>query len=219
MNLTKMWFLERAAAVWSWLQLQGTALFDRVEQWRLITPVVATSLVLLVIVCIALPVVHLWLHHSGARKRTVVVASLGVVVATAVLLQVPTGFAGGPDDNCTKYDEGKLTFTYLAAAVVPAADEKSDGHGWLVLIVKAPERWGHDTHQCRLSLDDEKVMLLLKVIKIIRENAARNPDPSEGLFTFTFGGRNEVPNVKAPPAVPPGNVSPPEVAPSQIQGA
>ena len=76
------------------------------------------------------------------------------------------------------------------------------------MLVQSDERWGNDTHQCRLGLGSPKVQKLLEYLETSRRQA--HGEISRGVFTFSFGGRNEPINVTIKKLKPEEKSDPPE---------
>ncbi len=167
--------------------------YDILMDWRLLTPGKASFVIVLITLAFFLPIIHLWFKSRYARNWVVEIGFLAVPVALVLLLQTPTGFVGTPDDNCTAYERGKMTFSLLDILVVPKKTTDIYGDAWLVLYVQN-DRWGDDVHQCRLSLADARARVLAKAVHDAREGGEGGRF-HHGQFTFTFGGRNEIPNV------------------------
>ncbi len=208
--ITSAW--SRVVEAWAWLLGQSIRYLEILDQWRLLTPLQAKIVIFAVAAGLLVPVVHLWVKHHGVSHFKVITASLGAPLTLLALLQVPHGFAGTPDDNCAKYDNGHLVFTLLKQLEIPA--ETSDVYGSMivVLLVRAPPRWGNEPHQCRLSFDDGKTKQVLDLIQNSRLASGRF---SRGAVTFSFGGREETPNVKIDAVTPPQKTDPPEVPESK----
>lgn len=192
------------AHVFEWL-LHG---YDTLADWLLMTPAEAIAVYAAVTALFFLPAVYVWLRYDNVPERVVRIAFLALPAALVVLMQTPTGFIGRPDDNCTKYERGKMTYSLLYAMTVPKTSTNVYGDQWLMLYVQN-ERWGDEIHECRVSLADPKVRILAKVLHDaqLSGNAMRF---SRGQFSFSFGGRNEVPNVKIEVKKPLPKAGPPE---------
>lgn len=186
-----------------------TELLVLADQARLVTPRQATFILVCVVVCIAIPAVWLWLVAHTARPLHIAVAALMPVAALALLLQVPQGYAGAPDDRCKDYAGGKLVFTLVAYHVSrPSIREEGERTAVLLMLVRSP-RWGPDPHQCRLPLGDP---VADKLIRLFAAEGDGDGD-SDGVLTFTFGGEGEEPNVTVRGADPEGKRGPPEAPP------
>ena len=199
----------------TWIQGNALILQDFVDGKRLMTPPEANLLIYAVTAVFMVPVVHLWLKRFGTHYTQVMLMNMAAPLGLLALLQVPAGFAGTPDDNCGKYDGGHLVYTLVNFSVVPAKEGDVYGDGVVILLVRAPARWGNDTHQCRLTLENAKAKEVYRLL-LTPGLASRF---SEGAFTFSFGGREERPNVKIRPLGHPPKASPPEVPESKKQGA
>jgi hypothetical protein len=183
--------------------------WDTLDRFRLLTP--EQSMVILVGVSVVLfvPIVHLWLRYRKVGLLQIALISPMPLLVFLMQLQVPQGFAGTPDDNCGKYDNGQLVFTVLDAAPVSETSTNPNGSMWLLVLVRAPPRWGDEPHQCRLSLSDPKVKEMLKrFAEMPRDEAGRW---SRDNVTFTFGGRDEKSNVTIRRLPSTGKSGPPEV--------
>ncbi|HUO50077.1 MAG TPA: hypothetical protein VMU25_00680 [Candidatus Paceibacterota bacterium] len=189
----------------------GTYLLARSEEFALLTPKQASVVIVLVVIGCVIPAIGVWLSKRNASHRTIALLGIAPVITLALLLRVPSGFQGMPDDNCSVYDGGRMTFTLVRAFTIPANTEDIYGDGWLILIVQAAPRWGSDTHQCRLSLGSDKAKELMGALAKLGWNSDAGSRWSRGAPTFSFGEQAETPNVKIEPLPPDEKVSPPEV--------
>ena len=142
---------------------------DFIERVRLVTAPQADIIVLMSMLCIVLPVIGLWVHHGSVSRFSIACATLSVPLVLTIVLLATIGYRGLPDDNCMKYDSGKVVFSLVTFAVVPNDEKSRFGDEELVLLVKAA-RWADETHQCRLSMSDPKVK---KIATEIREQVTR----------------------------------------------
>lgn len=192
--------------IWSWIMTR----FDMLERLVLLPTQEVSHLILLTIVLLYMfPVMALWTDRRGVSGWLVAFASLSVPAALCIMLIAPAGYRGEPDDNCAKYDGGKLVFSLIGLVALPRDSHTLIGDEDLVLIVQAESRWGSAPHQCRLPLSDIRTKNLRDLIEAAQDGDARGR-MSRGVVTFTFGNKNEQPNVKIKKLAPPGKNSPPE---------
>lgn len=182
----------------AWLGSLHIRIHELMDAARYLSPRTAIICMILIVLALML-IMQVWLKSQSLTPMSsakIVSASLAPVVLLLVLLRIPASFAGTPDGNCGNYQEGKLVFTLMDLFEVPRDMDDIHGSAWVVLIVRS-ERWGNDTHQCRLSMSDPKVEALASAI--MRTMASFGNSNGRGRITFTFGGENEVPNVTAKP--------------------
>lgn len=188
--------------------------FNHIDQMRLLTPQQADILIIGATGVLVLIVFRMWLVGLQGKLR-IVLAGASVPFFLAALLHVPGAFRGTPDDRCGEYGGGKLTYELVDMIRAPRRSAEVYGDTWLILIVRAPDRWGDEIHQCRLDPKDERVGKLVEAIKSFRFTAGEGTN-GRGLIHFTFGSKAEFPNVRFAPTAPqlkkPG---PPEVLPHQ----
>lgn len=166
--------------------------YDTLMDWRLLTSGEASLIILIVVAFFFLPIIYGWFRSRSSRTLYVELGFLAIPLALLLLLQVPRGFVGSPDDNCTSYQRGKMSFSLIAYLVEPKKSSDIYGDAWLILLVQN-ERWGDDLHQCRISLTDPKAQVLRKVMHDSQGDQTGGRF-HRGEFTFTFGGRHEIPN-------------------------
>jgi len=197
------------ASVKTWVEDHVIRALEIFDELRTITATGAYIIIGLATAILVTLVVQIWMKYREVGYLKIILASLSPPIFLLALFLVPAGFAGIPDENCTKYDGGKLTYSLVAFAAVPKDTEDIYGDEWIIFLVRARERWGSDTHQCRLSLSDQKVKDLMAGFARLQLTAGTGY--SRGNITFSFGGRNEVPNVKIRPLDPDPKTDPPEV--------
>ena len=180
-------------------------------QYRYLTPEVAESFMLLLVPSLFLFVVGVWIKVRSVKVLTIVAVSLTVPLIAIMLTMVPSAYMGSPDDNCDKYDNGKLVFTLQGIQLLLVDPAQPFGEEWVLLTVRARARWGNDIHVCRMPFAGEKTKALLK-----KFGKNRDFTLGRGETTFNFGGRKEKPNVTWAPTIPPFEKDgPPEPSPPE----
>lgn len=183
------------------------------DSLRLLTPDRAYALVILASALFAAPIVWVAMKHL-ARRRSVALMSMAIPLFVAAMLQGSGGFHGTPDDNCAKYGGGMLEFTLIELSVVPKRPTEIYGEEWLLLLVRAPDRWGDEPHQCRLSMADENARKLREAVREVAADFFGGGYTTRGTVRFTFGSisKGAGPNVRFFRTTPsPGKPGPPEV--------
>ena len=199
---------EQALALWNTAWSYATDATSYLDQFRLLTPSQANYIVFAASVALAVPVIYLVMRRSEGRFR-IVVSGMTIPAFLLLMLQVPSGYRGTPDDRCGDYEGGKLNFVLITTSTTPIAADDIYGGRWLLLLVRAPERWGNDPHQCRLNMSDERVQKLYEAIRSYGDGFASN---GRGVIHFNFGSKAEFPNVRfRPDREAPGKTGPPEV--------
>ena len=197
MNHVPRW----VGGTWEWVQSIALSALGHLDELRMLTPSQATVVIFVATVVIALVVVGTWMQHCEGSIRKTALAAVSVPVFLALMLQVPGGFHGTPDDRCAAYNGGRLTFVLLDKTIVPRQPEDIYGTEWLIILVRAPERWGNETHQCRLSMSDAKAERLYNVLEAYIDGVGGTN--GRGIIHFTFGPEAESPNAKFIPFLPP----------------
>lgn len=199
---------QKALELWGAAWSSAIDAANHLDQLRLLTPQKATALIFGAAVVLTVPLIWVWLNGMADRRR-MTFASVSIPLLLAIMLHVPTGYRGTPDDQCGKYDGGKLNFVLIDSTTVPITPSDTYGGKWLLLLVRAPERWGDEPHQCRLSLADERVRHLHDAIESYRSSGGGY---GSGVLHFTFGSKAERPNIRFTPNNDgPGKTGPPEV--------
>ena len=190
---------------------------DTLDQTRFLTPAQSEALLVAAVLLVGVPIIDLWIRGSQPGKRGISLASLSIPCVLLLLLQVPQGLSGLPDDNCDRYDNGRLIFTLIKGVVVPRRSDDLYGDDSLILLVRASQRWGDVPHQCRLPLSSEKAKQLMKVFSGFEEGSPSRW--SRGVSSFSLGGTNEEPNVKYLGHPPAEKSAPPEAPPQSRRDA
>ncbi|MBI1309429.1 MAG: hypothetical protein GC129_06255 [Proteobacteria bacterium] len=155
------------------------------------------------------------LKARAYRPALLLLLMPGIVLAAAVVFRVPTIVAGGPDNNCDKYEGGNLRFTLENAIIVAANAEQQRGPKLLVMQVRAYKYFGNAMHTCVLPMNSDMAQKLARIF--FDPQKARNRQAHDGYsalgFQFTFNGKEEYPNVAPIPGAPPGKLVPPDKPP------
>ena len=183
------------------------------DRIRLLTPEHSHAVIVGASAILTIPIVWVMLGQLREKWR-IALTSMTLPVFVMMMLQVPTGFHGTPDDNCAKYGDGKLNFVLIDSATIPKTIGEIYGEEWLLLLVRAPDRWGDEPHHCRLPMSEDRFRRLDKAIQEFKAGGGGGGYARNGSVHFTFGSvsRGESPNVSFRPTTPgeekPG---PPEV--------
>ncbi|OHB20710.1 MAG: hypothetical protein A2854_00965 [Parcubacteria group bacterium RIFCSPHIGHO2_01_FULL_56_18] len=180
---------------------------------------IALPLQQLVIITLGMFAVGLWLMwwKRGMETRPHLPALATMLVPAALFSNsyLSQSFHGGPDSRCAQYDGGSLPFILLKDMIVTKSVTNTFGEELLVLVVRAPSRWGDNVHLCTLSMDDPKTRALRESFHEARgEGGALDVAGVSGAIVFTFGGKLELPNVTWIPDRPPEEKGPPDIPPA-----
>jgi len=200
--------MHKIQEAWIWLgdvytEIQTLASYylNLAEQETYLLPGQAEILMYCIVIGCLLFVMCLWQKLFRIRRFLVALTGLSLVSLTVILALIPRAYTGLIDDNCPKYNAGALVFHYISSSIVPVDPYKPYEKSWLVIIVRAPDRWGTELHICRVPYESEEARLVIKQIK------------RAGAVTFFFNPRFvEIPEILFEPDWPePLKDVPPEV--------
>jgi len=180
-------------------------------RFRYITTDTADGIVALIVVAAFLILVGVFIGPRFLKPAQVIAVSLMVPVVFVAFILVRDAALGVPHERCEKLEGGELTFVIEKLHVIPMdpAFPYDPNKKWIVLIARAPERWGTALNICQWPIQSP-------VGKIIRKQILeQGRRVIEGVTTLRFGPHpEERVNLEWVPKNPPPSFrkpGPPEV--------